>query len=216
MISLFTSPDAVSSTSCHSYTPSRRNNLKSRFGVSFTPDDPKELRRHTQGKFRTDAPTLRAVAEAFIGDDQNSLEGAADAPLSEDLGQNFLQFKYHSFSPCPCEVHVEMQQVGEGPTHPLTPEGFVAWAERRVRDNPVFEGSTNTVELELAGALHQVMVERLQDFKSAELRDWLADILWVGHQGLTEKPSEELLREIEAEIIDLADDEFDTVEDAME
>ncbi len=183
------------------------------FDSYVTPHDPKELRRQQQGKFRTDAATLRGVAEAFAGEDRGAISEEPDEPLSADASRNQLQFSYRTDV---CEVYVEMHEVKEGPTHPLTRDGFTAWAEARVRENPVCEGSTNTVELELAGALHRVQAERLHDLSAAELRSWLADALWIGQPALIEKCLEELLREIEAEIIDLADDEFDTVEDALE
>ncbi len=183
------------------------------FHCYVTPDDPKELRRQHEGKFRTDAVTLSGVAEAFAGNDRDTIRGVQYEPLENSPALHRLRFQYRSAS---SDVYVEMLEVAEGPTHPLTREGFVGWAEARVRENPVCEGSTNTVELELAGALHQVQVERLHDLSASELRAWLADALWIGQPALIEKCLEELLREIEAEIIDLADDEFDTVEDALE
>ncbi|MBA3485167.1 MAG: hypothetical protein H0T51_25500 [Pirellulales bacterium] len=179
----------------------------------ITPDDPKELRRQHEGKFRTEAVTLTGVAEVFAGDDRDTIRGVQYEPLADSPFLHRLRFKYRSAS---SDVYVEMQEVAEATTHPLTREGFVAWAENRVRSNPVFEGSPNTVELELAGALYQVQVERLHDLSASELRAWLADTLWIGQPALIEKCLEELLREIEAEIIELADDEFDTVEDALE
>lgn len=183
----------------------------------LTPDDPKKLRQHGEGKSRTDAATFRAVAEAFVGDDRDSIEGAKlDRKLSKQPARNKFQFKYRSASPYPCEVYVEMEQVVEASTHPLTSEGFVAWAEDRVKSNPLFEGSPNTVELELAGALHALQIERLHDYKESELRAWLADALWIGQPGLVDKSREDLLREIEEEISDLADEEWTTVEDALE
>ena len=116
----------------------------------LTPDDPKQLRQHTQGKFRTAAATFRGVAEAFAGEDRDSVSGVLNSPLADDPERNQLSFTYRSASPCPCEVYVEMEQVIEGPTHPLTTEGFDAWAQDRVKHHPVFEGKRNTVELELA------------------------------------------------------------------
>ena len=60
------------------------------------------------------------------------------------------------------------------------------------------------------------MVDRLEEFKEHELKAWLADILWCGQQGLSEKSRDLLLQEIAAEIIDAADEEWTTVEDALE
>lgn len=186
--------------------------------VSYiTPDDPKKLRLQSQGKFRTAAAaTFREVAEAFVGGDRDAIEGNLDKKLSTQAARNEFQFKYRSASPYPCQVHIEMQEVAEGPTHPLSREGFVAWAEDRVNERPLFEGRPNTIELELAGALHQVQSDRLAGFKEHELRAWLADLLWGGRRGLVEYPRDELLHEIEAEIIETADDEWTTVEDALE
>lgn len=65
--------------------------------------------------------------------------------------------------------------------HPLTLDGFVAWAQDRVKAAPIVEGKSNSVELELAHVLHQFEAEDLHNESSSDLRAWLADILLLAN-----------------------------------
>jgi hypothetical protein len=182
-----------------------------------TPDDPKRQRTEHYGKFRTEAQTPHEVAQGFLADLDDAtllnVEGSID---SKNLQQNKLRLTFSFLEPYSCTTLVEMQEVEEGPVHPLTPEGFVAWAEDRVRAEPTVEGKPNSVELELAHVLHQLEAEDLHNESSRDLRVWLADILWSGHRGYSEMSREELLAQLQVEFIDDAEESFDTVEDALE
>lgn len=182
-----------------------------------TPNDPKRQRTEQYGKIRTEATTPHAIAQEYLADLHDAVllnvEGRID---SDVLSQNKLQFVFTYDVPYPCSVLVEMQEVGEGPIHPLTREGFVAWAEDRVQAEPVVDGKPNSVELELAGVLHQRQVEGLYDEKANDLRAWLSDLLWSGQRGYVELSREELLHQLQADFIDDADDSINTVEDALE
>ena len=182
-----------------------------------TPNDPKRQRTEQYGKIRTEAATPHVIAREYIADLDDAVllnvEGRID---SEDLSQNKLQFVFTYDVPYPGSVLVEMQEVGEGPIHPLTQEGFVAWAEDRVKAEPIVDGQPNSVELELAGVLHQRMVEAMHDEKTSDMAAWLSDLLWSGQRGYVELSREELLHQLEADFIDDADDSIDTVEDALE
>lgn len=182
-----------------------------------TPNDPKRQRTEQYGMIRTEETTPQAIAQEYLADLHDAVllnvEGRID---SEDLSQNNLQFLFTYDVPYPSSVLVEMQEVGEGLIHPLTQEGFVAWAEDRVKAEPMVDGKPNSVELELAGVLHQRMVEAVHDEKTSDLTAWLSDILWSGQRGYVELSREELLHQVQADYIDDADDSIDTVEDALE
>lgn len=182
-----------------------------------TPNDPKRQRTERYGKFRTEATHPHDVAAEFLADLHDAtlfnVEGHIDC---DDLSQNKLQFTFTFVEPYPSSVLVEMQEVEEGTLHPLSQEGFVAWAEDRVKAEPVVDGKPNSVELELARILHQRMAEAMYDEKSSELRAWLSDILWAGQQGYAELPREELLSQLQADFIDAAEESVETVEDALE
>jgi hypothetical protein len=179
--------------------------------MHLSPADIKQQRQKTEGKVGTDATTIRGVAAALVGQDHPTVQQLSDEPLADDAAANRFEFDY---STPEGNVHVEMHQVAEGEVHPLTKEGVVAWAERQVRENPEVDGKPNTVEQELAAALHQVQMERLYDYKASELRYLLSDLLLDGHRGYLQMTREELLAEIERDIIQLhdADDQL-TVED---
>ena len=186
--------------------------------ISFvTPNDPKRQRTELHGKFRTEAANPHDVAAEFLADLHDAtllnVEGNID---SDDLSHNKLQFTFTFVEPYPSSVLVEMQEVEEGTLHPLTQDGFVAWAEDRVKAEPIVDGKPNSVELELARILHQRMAEAMYDEKSSELRAWLSDILWSGQQGYAELPREELLSQLQADFIEDADESIETVEDALE
>ena len=182
-----------------------------------TPNDPKRQRTEQYGKIRTEATTPHAIAKEYLADLHDAVllnvEGSID---SDVLSKNKLQFIFTYDVPYPSSVLVEMQEVEEGLTHPLTQEGFVAWAEDRVKAEPVVDGKPNSVELELAGVLHQRMVEVMHDEKTSDLAAWLSDLLWSGQRGYVELSREELLHQLQADFIDDADDSIDTVEDALE
>lgn len=182
-----------------------------------TPDDPKRQRTELYGKYRTEAKSLQEVAEGFLADLDDAtllnVEGSID---SQDLAQNTLRFTFSFIEPYPCTTLVEMQEVSEGPLHELTQEGFVAWAEDRVRSEPAVDGKPNTVEWELAQVLHRLHTDQLQEEKASDLRAWMSDVLWSGQKGYAEMSRAELLQELQSELIDLAGDSFDTIEDAVE
>ena len=182
-----------------------------------TPSDPKRQRTEQYGKIRTEATSPHAIAQEYLADLHDAVllnvEGRID---SDVLSQNQLQFVFTYDVPYPSSVLVEMQEVEEGLTHPLTQEGFVAWAEERVKEEPVVAGKPNSVELELAGVLHQRLVEAMYDEKVSDLAAWLSDLLWSGQRGYVEWSREELLHQLQADFIDDADDSIDTVEDALE
>ncbi|WP_428307965.1 hypothetical protein [Lacipirellula sp.] len=182
-----------------------------------SPNDAKLQRTEQYGKIRTDAATPHAIAREYLADLHDAvllnIQGRID---SKDLSQNKLQFVFTYDVPYPSSVLVEMQEVEEGLTHPLTQEGFVAWAEDRVVAEPTIEGKPNSVELELAGVLHERLVEGMYKEKARDLQAWLGDILWSGHRGYSEMSREELLAQLQIEYIDDAEEAFDTVEDALE
>ena len=182
-----------------------------------TPNDPKRQRTEQYGKIRTEAATPHAIAREYLAELHDavllSVEGRMD---SEDLSQNKVQFVFTYDVPYPSSVLVEMQEVGEGLIHPLTQEGFVAWAEDRVKADPMVDGKPNSVELELAGVLHQRLMEAMYDEKTSNLAAWLSDILWSGQRGYVELSREELLHQLQADYIDGADDSIDAVEDALD
>jgi hypothetical protein len=180
-----------------------------------TPDDPKQRRQQNEGKFRTDASTPLDVAQTFVGDDQHSIEGVTAKKFAQGPAKNKFEFKYRSLDPYPCQVFVEMHEVAEDPTHPLTREGFVAWAEAQVAKNPVVDGKPNTVELELAGVLHSRQVQQLYEQDGSDLREWLADILMDGRTGYAEMTREELLHEIDDDIVQSAGEGDVMVEDVI-
>ena len=175
----------------------------------ISPTDVKQQRRKTEGKIRTDADTIRGVAAALLGEDHPAVPH-----VSTDTLNDAARFDFDFSTPDLGGVHVEMHEVAEGSVHPLTKEGVVAWAERQVRENPEVDGKSNTVEQELAAALHQVHMERLYDYKASELRYLLSDLLLDGHHGYLQMTGEELLAEIERDIIQLhGADDYLTVED---
>lgn len=182
-----------------------------------TPDDPKRQRTECYGKFRTEATNPHDVAAEFLADlDDATLLNVEGKINSDDLSQNKIQFTFTFIEPYPSKVLVEMQEVEEGTLHPLSQEGFITWAEDRVRAEPIVDGKPNSVELELAGFLHQRIVEGMYDEKANDLRVWLSDILWSGQRGYGEMSREELLHQLQVEFIDHACESFDTVEDALE
>jgi hypothetical protein len=182
-----------------------------------TPDDPKRQRTELYGKIRTEATNPHDVAAEFLADLHDAIllnvEGSID---SDDLSQNKLQFTFTFEEPYPSSVLVEMQEVEEGTLHPLTQDGFVAWAEDRVKAEPIVDGKPNSVELELARVLHQFEAEDLHNESSGELRAWLADILWIGQQGYSEMSRDELLDRLQSDFIDQVVESFETIEDALE
>ncbi len=182
-----------------------------------TPNDPKRQRTELYGKFRTEATTPHDVAAGFLADLHDAtllnVDGKVD---SSDLSQNKLRFTFTFIEPYPSSVLVEMQEVAEGTIHPLTQEGFVAWAEDRVKAEPIVDGKSNSVELELAGVLHQRMVEGMYEEKANDLRIWLSELLWSGQRGYGEMSREELLQQLQVDFIDHASESFDTIEDALE
>jgi hypothetical protein len=182
-----------------------------------TPDDPKRQRTELYGKFRTEATNPHDVAAGFLADLHDAtllnVEGKID---SSNLSKNKVKFTFTFIEPYPSSVLVEMQEVAEEPVHPLTQEGFVAWAEDRVKAEPIVAGKPNSVELELAGVLHQRMVEGMYDEKTSDLRVWLSELLWSGQRGYGEMSREELLQQLQVDFIDDACDSFETVEDALE
>ena len=182
-----------------------------------TPDDPKRQRTELYGKFRTEATNPHDVAAGFLADLYDAtllnVEGKIDC---EVLSQNKIQFTFTFIEPYPSSVLVEMQEVEEGTLHLLTQEGFVAWAEDRVKAEPIVDGKSNSVELELAGVLHQRMVEGMYEEKANDLRVWLSELLWSGQRGYGEMSREELLHRLQVDFIDNACESFDTVEDALE
>ncbi|BBO31100.1 hypothetical protein [Lacipirellula parvula] len=183
----------------------------------LAPNDPKRQRKELYGKFRTAAASPHDVAKEFLATLHDAVllnvEGRID---SEVLSKNKLRLTYSFESPFSGTALVEMQEVEEAATHPLTQEGFIAWAEDRVEAEPVVDGKPNSVELELAGVLHERLVERLYEEKARDLQAWLSDILWSGHRGYSEMPREELLNQLQIEFIEDAEESFDTVEDALE
>ncbi|BBO34442.1 hypothetical protein [Lacipirellula parvula] len=183
----------------------------------LTPDDPKRQRSELYGKFRTDATSPHEVATGFLATLHDGVLLSVDGRIdSQDLKQNKLRLTYSFGLPFPGTALVEMQEIEEKLTHPLTQEGFVAWAEDRVVAEPTVEGKPNSVELELAGILHERLVEGMCEEKTRDLQAWLGDILWSGHRGYSEMSREELLAQLQIEYIDDAEEAFDTVEDALE
>jgi hypothetical protein len=182
-----------------------------------TPDDPKRQRTELYGKFRTEASNPNDVAAEFLADLHDATLLNVEGDIGSDvLSQNKVRFTFTFIEPFPSSVLVEMQEVEEGPIHPLSREGFVAWAEERVTAEPVAEGKPNSVELELAGVLHQFEVDDLHNESSSDLRVWLAEILWSGKRGYSEMSREELLHHLQVDFIDHASESYDTVEDALE
>jgi len=182
-----------------------------------TPDDPKRQRTELYGKFRTEATNPHDVAAGFLADLHDATLLNVDGKIdSKVLSQNKLSFTFTFIEPYPSSVLVEMQEVEEGTLHPLSQEGFVAWAEDRVKVEPVIDGKSNSVELDLAGVLHQFEVDDLHNESSSDLRVWLADILWSGKRGYGEMSREELLHHLQVDFIDHASESYDTIEDALE
>jgi hypothetical protein len=182
------------------------------YAMYISPADVKQQRRKSEGKVRTDAGTVRGVAAALLGADHPAVSHLPTDALNEAAAENRFEFDFST--PETGSVHVEMHEVAEGSVHPLTKEGVVAWAERQVRENPEVNGKSNTVEQELAAALHQVQLERLYDHKSSELLCILSDLLLDGCRGYSRMTLEDLLQEIDQEIIQNLGDEDDlTVED---
>ena len=182
-----------------------------------TPNDPKRQRTEQYGRIRTEVTTPHDIAREYLADLHDAVllnvEGRID---SEDLSQNKLQFVFTYDVPYPSSVLVEMQEVEEGCLHPLTQEGFIAWAEERVNEAPIVAGKPNSVELELAGVLHQNEVDDLQEEDAGDLRAWLSDLLWIGRKGYSEMSRQELLHQLEVDFIDHASESYDTIEDALE
>lgn len=187
------------------------------FTSYITPRDPKRQRTEHYGKIRTEETTPHVIALEYLAGFPDAVllnvEGRID---SDSLSQNKLQLTYSFESPFPGTAVVEMQEVEEAATHPLTQAGFIAWAEDRVSVEPTVDGKPNSVELELARVLHERMVEAMYDEKSSDLRVWLSDILWSGQRGYAELPRAELLSQLQADFIDGADESIETVEDALE
>lgn len=182
-----------------------------------TPNDPKRQRTEQYGKIRTEATTPHAIAQEYLAVLNDATLLNVDGHIdSEDLPQNKLEFTYTFIEPYPSSVLVEMQEVEEEATHPLTQEGFVAWAEDRVKANPIVDGKPNSVELELAGVLHQLEVDDLQNESAGDLRAWLSTLLWIGQKGLSEMTREQLLHLLQIDFIDHASESYDTIEDALE
>jgi uncharacterized protein with von Willebrand factor type A (vWA) domain len=180
--------------------------------MHISPADIKQPRRKSEGKIRTNAATIRGVAADLLGQDHPAVPHLPESPLHDEVAENRIAFDFST--PELGSVHVEMQEVAEGPVHPVTKDGFVAWAERQVRENPEVNGKPNTVEQELAAGLHQVQLERLYDHKASELLYLLSDMLLDGCRGYSQMTREELLQEIDQEIIQNLDEEDDlTVED---
>ncbi|WP_428308012.1 hypothetical protein [Lacipirellula sp.] len=182
-----------------------------------TPNDPKRQRTEHYDKIRTEETTPHTIARAYLANLPDAVllnvEGRID---SADLSQNRLQLTHSFESPFPGTAVVEMQEVEEAATHPLTQAGFIAWAEDRVSAEPTVDGKPNSVELELAGVLHERLSEGLYEEKTRDLQAWLSDILWSGHKGYSEMSREELLDQLQIEYIDDAEESFETVEDALE
>jgi hypothetical protein len=182
-----------------------------------TPNDPKRQRTELYGKFRTEAANPHDAAAEFLADLHDATLINVDGRIdSDDVSQNRFQFTFTFVEPYPSSVLVELHEVEEGTLHPLSQEGFVAWAEDRVKSEPIVDGEPNSVELELAHVLHQFEAEDLHNESSGDLRAWLADILWIGQQGYSEMSREELLHQLQVDFIDHASESFDTVEDALE
>jgi len=193
--------------------PLRRFNYAS----YVTPNDPKRQRTELYGKFRTEATNPHDVAAEFLADLHDATLLNVDGKIdSKVLPKNKLSFTFTFIEPYPSSVLVEMQEVVEGTLHPLTQEGFLAWAEDRVKAEPVVDGKPNSVELELAGVLHQLEVDELQGESSGDLRAWLADIFWSGRQGYAEMSRDELLDRLQSDFIDQVVESFETIEDALE
>jgi hypothetical protein len=193
-------------------SPERRPVRRFDYVMYISPADVKHQRRKSEGKVRTDAHTVRGVAAALLGGDHPAVPHLPTDSLNEAATENRIEFDFST--PEIGSVHVEMHEVVEGSVHPLTKEGFVAWAERQVAENPKVNGKANTVEQELAAALHQVQLERLYDHKASELLCILSDLLLDGCRGYSQMIREELLQEIDQEIIqNLGEEEELTVED---
>ena len=134
---------------------------------------------------RSQTPTDRALRQVPHGGDQSPrrrgqefLADLHDATLLNVEGQHRLQTTCRrtkssspsrSSSPIPARYWSRCRKWRRGMLHPLTQEGFVAWAEDRVKAEPIVDGKPNSVELELAGVLHQRMVEAMYDEKIQRL-----------------------------------------------
>jgi hypothetical protein len=183
----------------------------------ITPADPKRQRSERYGKVRTKADAPQEIAVEFLAEIEDTVLQNIDGRIdSEDLSQNTFRFEFTFVEPYPGSVLVEMQEVEEGATHPLTKEGFIAWAEHRVESEPMVGGKSNSVELELAGFLHQRLVDGMHEEKARDLQAWLSDILWSGKQGYSEMSRDELLQHLQTDVIDDACESIETIEDALE
>lgn len=100
------------------------------FTSYVTPDDPKRQRTESYGKIRTEATTPDAIARDLLVDLPDatllSVDGGVDG---KNPSQNKLQLAYAFVEPCLSSVLVEMQEVEEEAVHPLSQEGFIAWAK---------------------------------------------------------------------------------------
>ena len=105
----------------------------------------REERRGTRTAVNNRATLPRVASQNpqawLAGSPYPELDAVPDKALSKQPSRNKLKFEYHSEGITPGRVYVEMHEVDESGTHPLTKEGIAAWAEERVQAKPTLDAS---------------------------------------------------------------------------
>lgn len=202
----------------------------------YTPTNRKEPRRSTSVQFSCESKDLLVIAQAAVnahGDGtiardrcpfgsidwdkiKNVLVGQELTDIPEDNVFNF------TFPSNDGEFYYEVEQCTFSET-PITDENIVKLVEERVALSPTYEDQTwddvnnrtirvtrtNTVEHELAVALHKNSLLSFIDYDKRDLLEYVSDILMTGTKGYSQMSIKELLAAIRDEVVEPAVDDGD-------